>query len=163
METPRSVAEAPAAAPEAAPAEAPAPAPKKNTPTRDWARKPLLDHRIRSRTTGRVRLLNDLLPCARWTPSRGASVAGRLCCSSSNCACDPGGDPPRWEPLKPRLHLLMFGEACWGLKNGATGRRAIAADVETLTENLRKRARRVPTWSSSKTVGASSVQIAANF
>ena len=35
------VAEAPAAAPEAAPAEAPAPAPKKNTPTRDWARKPL--------------------------------------------------------------------------------------------------------------------------
>ena len=34
------VAEAPAAAPDA-PAEAPAPAPKKNTPTRDWARKPL--------------------------------------------------------------------------------------------------------------------------
>jgi hypothetical protein len=41
-ETETEVAEAPAAAPEAdAPAEAPAPARKKNTPTRDWARKPL--------------------------------------------------------------------------------------------------------------------------
>ena len=39
-ETEPEVAEAPAAAPDA-PAEAPAPAPKKNTPTRDWARKPL--------------------------------------------------------------------------------------------------------------------------
>ena len=39
-ETAPEVAAAPAAAPDA-PAEAPAPAPKKNTPTRDWARKPL--------------------------------------------------------------------------------------------------------------------------
>ena len=42
--------------PRRAPAEAPAPAPKKNTPTRDWARKtPLLDHELRSRRRGVVK------------------------------------------------------------------------------------------------------------